>query len=57
MPRKSGSLTKVIGNVTETSSSFEPKIQLPYNWLLSEEDEVENHSAKRKENNLSNLGF
>ncbi|KAK7324665.1 hypothetical protein VNO77_28403 [Canavalia gladiata] len=38
-------------------TSSDPKIQLPYNWLLTEEDEVENNEAKAKEINLSNVGL
>jgi len=34
-----------------------PKIQLPYNWFVTEEEEVENIDAKAKENNLSNAGL
>jgi len=39
------------------SSSFEPKIQLPYNWFVSDEDEAEKDGAKRKETDLFNLGL
>ncbi|XP_061353227.1 disease resistance protein RUN1-like [Gastrolobium bilobum] len=45
----------VINNVEE--SSLCPEIQLPYNWLVTEEEEVENHVAKEKENKFSNLGL
>ncbi|KAJ1388931.1 disease resistance protein [Sesbania bispinosa] len=41
----------------ESSTNYGPKIQLPYNWLVAEEDEVENLEAKSKENGLSNLGL
>jgi hypothetical protein len=47
----------VIDNVEETNSKFEPKIQLPYNWLLSDEDEAVISETKRKEIDLSNLGL
>ncbi|RHN46514.1 putative leucine-rich repeat domain, L domain-containing protein [Medicago truncatula] len=39
------------------SSSFEPKIQLPYNWFVSDEDEAEKDGAKGKETDLFNLGL
>ncbi|KAK2414713.1 disease resistance protein RPV1 [Trifolium repens] len=39
------------------SSSFEPKIQLPYNWFVSDEDETERDEAKGKETHLFNLGL
>jgi hypothetical protein len=39
------------------SSSVEPKIQLPYNWLVSDEDEAERDEAKGKETHLFNLGL
>lgn len=48
----------VIDNVEESNINFEgPKIQLPFNWLVSDEDEVENNEATGKENYLSNLGL
>ncbi|KAK7324668.1 hypothetical protein VNO77_28410 [Canavalia gladiata] len=47
----------VISNVEKSSTSSGHKIQLPYNWLISEEDEVENLEAKAKENNLCNRGL
>ncbi|XP_061353215.1 disease resistance protein RPV1-like isoform X3 [Gastrolobium bilobum] len=43
--------------VKENNNSSEPKIQLPYNWLVNEEEEVENLEAKAKEYNLSHLGL
>jgi len=43
--------------VEETISWSSPKIQLPYNWLVTEEEEVENSEAKSKEIDLSNLGL
>ncbi|RDX67153.1 TMV resistance protein N, partial [Mucuna pruriens] len=43
-------------HVEKSNNSFGPKIQLPYNWLVTEEDEVENSEAKAKENNLANVG-
>jgi len=43
--------------VRESNSNLEPKLQLPYNWLVTEEEEVENIDAKAKENNLSNAGL
>ncbi|XP_027343306.1 TMV resistance protein N-like [Abrus precatorius] len=46
----------IIGNVKK-DSSFGPKIQLPYNWLVTEEDEIENFEAKAKENTLSIMGL
>jgi hypothetical protein len=42
---------------TSRNSSFEPKIQLPYNWLVSDEDEAENDEAKGKETDLFNLNL
>jgi hypothetical protein len=39
------------------SSSLEPKIQLPYNWFVSDEDEAERDGAKGKETDLFNLGL
>ncbi|WJX82166.1 hypothetical protein P8452_64957 [Trifolium repens] len=39
------------------SSSFEPKIQLPYNWFVSDKDEAERDEAKGKETHLFNLGL
>jgi hypothetical protein len=44
-------------HVEENISSSGPKIQLPYNWLVTEEEEVENSQAKSKEIRLSNLGL
>jgi hypothetical protein len=41
----------------EESGSFNPKIQLPYNWLVSDEDKTENDEAKGKETDLYNLGL
>jgi len=43
--------------VEESISRSGPKIQLPYNWLITEEEEVENSEAKSKEIDLSNLGL
>jgi hypothetical protein len=43
--------------IQSSSSSFEPKLQLPYNWLVSDEDEAERDEAKGKETDLSNLGL
>ncbi|BAT92385.1 hypothetical protein VIGAN_07109000, partial [Vigna angularis var. angularis] len=42
--------------VKESNSGSRPKIQLPYNWYVTEEEEVENIDAKVKENNISNAG-
>ena len=42
---------------SKSKSSFEPKIQLPYNWLISDEDEAERDGAKGKEIDLFNLGL
>ncbi|GAU35103.1 hypothetical protein TSUD_162070 [Trifolium subterraneum] len=39
------------------TSSFEPKIQLPYNWLVSDKDEAERDEAKGKETDLFSLGL
>ncbi|KAL2331597.1 hypothetical protein Fmac_019178 [Flemingia macrophylla] len=39
------------------NNNSRPKIQLPYNWLVTEEDEAENIEAKEKENNLANVGL
>jgi hypothetical protein len=47
----------VIDNVEDSNKKFEPKIQLPYNWLLSDEDEAMIDESKRKEIGLSNLGL
>ena len=47
----------IIEDVYESSSSSGPKIQLPYNWLVTEEEENENMEAKTKEYNLANMGF
>ncbi|KAK7272448.1 hypothetical protein RJT34_29050 [Clitoria ternatea] len=47
----------IIEYIKKRSSSSMPKIQLPYNWLVNEEDEVENFEAKAKENDLCNLGL
>ncbi|CAI8592985.1 unnamed protein product [Vicia faba] len=44
-------------HVQETSIKSGPKIQLPYNWLVTEEEEVEISRAKSKETDLSNLGL
>ena len=49
------SLEIVKGN--QSSSSFEPKINLPYNWFVSDEDEAEKDGAKGKETDLFNLGL
>ncbi|XP_058737043.1 probable disease resistance protein At4g19530 [Vicia villosa] len=38
-------------------SWVEPKIQLPYNWLVSDKDEAEKNAAKEKETDLFNLGL
>ncbi|RHN53266.1 putative winged helix-turn-helix DNA-binding domain, leucine-rich repeat domain, L [Medicago truncatula] len=46
-----------IENVGQRSRRVEPKIKLPYNWSVSDEDEVENEEAKGKEINLFNLGL
>ena len=43
--------------VKKSDSDSGPKIQLPYNWYVTEEEEVENINAKAKENNLSNAGL
>jgi len=51
------SLPLQIVKLEERSSGIEPKIQLPYNWYVSDEDEVEMNQAKGKETNLSNLGL
>ena len=47
----------IIEKVYESSSSSGPKIQLPYNWFVNEEEKNENMEAKIKENNLSNMGL
>ncbi|KAK2414730.1 disease resistance protein RUN1 [Trifolium repens] len=47
----------VIDIVEESNNKFEPKIQLPYNWFISDEDEVVIDETKRKEIDLSNLGL
>ena len=38
--------------VERSNSWLGPKIQLPYNWYVPEEEEVENIDAKSKEKNL-----
>jgi len=43
--------------VKKSNSCSGPKIQLPYNWYVTKEEEVENIDAKSKENNLSNAGL
>ncbi|XP_017425399.1 disease resistance protein RUN1 isoform X3 [Vigna angularis] len=43
--------------VEKSNSGSGPKIQLPYNWYVTEEEQVENIDAKAKENNLSNAGL
>ncbi|KAI5412237.1 hypothetical protein KIW84_057051 [Lathyrus oleraceus] len=43
--------------VQKTSMKSETKIQLPYNWFVTEEEEVENSGAKSKEIDLSKLGL
>ncbi|CAI8592988.1 unnamed protein product [Vicia faba] len=43
--------------VQKTSMKSGTKIQLPYNWLVTEDEEVENSGAKSKETDLSNLGL
>lgn len=47
----------VFDHVEGRSGGSGPKIQLPYNWLVTEEEEAENYEAKSKENALSNLGI
>ena len=47
----------IIEDVYESSSNSGPKIQLPYNWLVTEEEENENMEAKTKEYNLANIGL
>ncbi|XP_058779817.1 disease resistance protein RPV1-like isoform X2 [Vicia villosa] len=44
-------------HVQKTSMKSGTKIQLPYNWLFTEEEVVENSGAKSKETALSNLGL
>ena len=43
--------------VHERRGNSGPKIQLPYNWLVTDEEEYENVGAKEKEDNLSNVGL
>ncbi|BAT92393.1 hypothetical protein VIGAN_07109900 [Vigna angularis var. angularis] len=43
--------------VEKSSTKSGPKFKLPYNWLVTDEDEVENIKAKAKENNLSYAGL
>ena len=43
--------------VHESRGSSGPKIQLPYNWLVTDEEEYENLEAKGKEDNFSNVGL
>ncbi|MED6173527.1 hypothetical protein PIB30_060289 [Stylosanthes scabra] len=40
----------------ESNNGFRPKIQLPYNWYVTDEEEKENMDAKAKEINFYNLG-
>jgi len=47
----------ILDYVEESISWSGPKIQLPYNWLVTEEEEVENYQAKSKETDLFNLGL
>ncbi|QHN95764.1 Protein SUPPRESSOR OF npr1-1, CONSTITUTIVE [Arachis hypogaea] len=48
----------VIEEVPESNnSSIGPKIQLPYNWYVTDEEEKENLEAKSKEINLANIGL
>jgi hypothetical protein len=42
------SLENVKVKQRNNSSSFEPKIQLPYNWFVSDKDEAERDGAKGK---------
>jgi hypothetical protein len=46
-----------VKQIISGSSSFETKIQLPYNWFVSDEDEAEKDEAKGKESDLFNLGI
>nr|WIL60037.1 nodulation protein [Melilotus officinalis] len=52
---------QIIDNAAEESTSvnnnFETKIQLPYNWLVSNEDSIENDKTKGKETDLFNPGL
>ncbi|KAL2331603.1 hypothetical protein Fmac_019184 [Flemingia macrophylla] len=41
----------------ESNSCSEPKIQIPYNWLVTDEDEAENINAKAKGKALSYAGL
>ncbi|XP_029130869.1 disease resistance protein RPP2A isoform X2 [Cajanus cajan] len=43
--------------VKNSNNSFGPKIQLPYNWLVTDEDEAENINAKAKGKGLSYAGL
>jgi hypothetical protein len=54
---KSDAHQLVLDYVQENSSKSGPKIQLPYNWLVTEEEEVENSQGKRKEFDLSIVGL
>ncbi|CAJ1956752.1 unnamed protein product [Sphenostylis stenocarpa] len=45
------------GSVEKSNTNSGPKFQLPYNWLLSEEDKDEKVSVEVKENNLSHAGL
>ena len=51
------SLPLQIVKLEERSSGIESKIQLPYNWYVSNEDKIEMNQAKGKETNLFNLGL
>jgi len=45
------------GYVEESISWSGPKIQLPYNWMITKEEEDENYQVKSKEIDLFNLGL
>jgi hypothetical protein len=45
------------GSSSVNDNNFETKIQLPYNWLVSNEDSIENDRTKGKETDLFNLGL
>lgn len=46
-----------VGESNFNNNNIGTKIQLPYNWLVSSEDDVENDEAKGKEISLFNLGL
>jgi hypothetical protein len=46
-----------VGESSNSNNNIVPKIQLPFNWLVSSEDDVEKEEVKGNEINLFNLGL